>query len=100
MAAGASLFLPSMLRVQGAFADPLPGGSLDPTTITKYASPLIIPPAMPPVSQNSFDYYEIAVRQFQQQILPPDKPATTVWSYGSAAHAGTFNYPSFTIRPK
>lgn len=37
------------------------------------------------------DYYEIAVRQFQQQILPPGMPPTTVWSYGSC------NYPAFTI---
>ena len=24
-------------------------------------------------------------------------PPTTVWSYGSANHPGTFNYPAFTI---
>ena len=24
-------------------------------------------------------------------------PATTVWSYGSVNHPGTFNYPAFTI---
>jgi len=28
------------------------------------------------------EYYEIAVRQFQQQVLPPGYPMTTVWSYG------------------
>jgi bilirubin oxidase len=43
------------------------------------------------------DYYAIAVRQFQQQILPTGMPATTVWSYGSVKHPETFNYPSFTI---
>jgi bilirubin oxidase len=43
------------------------------------------------------DTYEIAVRQFQQQILPPGLPQTTVWGYGSPAHRGTFNYPAFTI---
>jgi bilirubin oxidase len=100
MVAGASLLLPSVLRSQRTFADPIPGGTLDPTTITKYVSPLIIPPAMPRVAQNGVDYYEIAVRQFQQQILPPGEPATTVWSYGSAAHAGTFNYPSFTVEAR
>jgi len=50
------------------------------------------------------DYYEIAVRQFEQYILPPsmDLP-TTVWSYGSVDHpgtvaeGGTFNYPALTI---
>jgi bilirubin oxidase len=43
------------------------------------------------------DYYELAVRQFRQQILPAGQPMTTVWSYGSATHPGTFNYPAFTI---
>ena len=51
------------------------------------------------------DYYEIAVRQFRQQILPTvdadgnptNLPMTTVWSYGSVNHPGTFNYPAFTI---
>ncbi len=76
----------------------LPGGSLDPTTIPKYVTPLVQPPAMPKTSSSaSFDYYEIAVRQFQQQILPTGLPATTVWSYGSANHPGSFNYPAFTI---
>ena len=44
-------------------------------------------------------YYEIAVRQFRQEILPPSLslPHTTVWSYGSVNHPTTFNYPAFTI---
>jgi bilirubin oxidase len=79
----------------------IPGGSLDPTLITKYQLPLVIPPAMPRTFKQgipgNIDYYEIAVRQFQQQILPPDMPATTVWSYGSVNHPATFNYPAFTI---
>jgi len=79
------------------------GQSLDPTTIPKYGSPLVIPPVMPVTGRAgrlagpSADYYEIAVRQFQQQILPAGFPATTVWGYGSVNHPGTFNYPSFTI---
>jgi bilirubin oxidase len=52
---------------------------------------------MPLVSQNSIDYYEIAVRQFSQQILPLGLPATTVWSYGKVGSPATFHYPSFTI---
>jgi bilirubin oxidase len=77
-------------------------GLLDSKTIAKYVTPLVIPPAMPRTSRISVpgtgivDYYEIAVRQFQQQILPSGK-ATTVWSYGSANHPATFNYPAFTI---
>jgi bilirubin oxidase len=46
------------------------------------------------------DYYEIAVRQFRQQILPTGLPTTTVWSYGSAKHPGSFNYPAFTIEAR
>ena len=81
-----------------ARAEPLPGGTLDPTSIPKYEAPLVIPTPMPPVSTtNGLDYYEIAVRQFVQQILPTNLPPTTVWSYGAIAAPGTFNYPSFTI---
>jgi spore coat protein A len=71
--------------------------------IPKYAAPLVIPPAMPrsdvlnPGGGAPIDYYEIAVRQFQQQILPPGHPQTTVWGYGSVDHPETFNYPSFTV---
>src|SRR3989304_667523 len=109
--AGAGLFVPWEgigLRtspggnVSRAFAA-IAGGTLDATTIPKYVMPLIIPPAMPRTStivqrgSGPIDYYEIAVRQFQQQILPDGIPMTTVWSYGSVNHPGTFNYPAFTI---
>jgi bilirubin oxidase len=76
----------------------LPSGMLDPNTLPKYLTPLVIPPAMPTTGKiKGMDYYEIAVRQFRQQILPVGWPATTVWSYGSVNHPGTFNYPAFTI---
>jgi len=67
--------------------------------IPKYRAPLIVPPAMPRTARlpGNLDYYEIAVRQQQQQILPAGMPTTTVWSYGSANHPETFNYPAFTI---
>jgi FtsP/CotA-like multicopper oxidase with cupredoxin domain len=90
----------------------LPGGSLVPTTIGKYVAPLVIPPAMPRDGKvkikggKNIDYYEIAVRQFDQQILPTGFPKTTVWSYGSVQFPGTvdqggsFNYPAFTIEAK
>ena len=42
------------------------------------------------------DYYEIAVRQFSQHILPQSMglaPRPTVWSYGSADCPASFNYP-------
>ena len=93
-----------VLSLAGGAAAFVPGGTLDPTTIPKYADPLVIPPAMP---ETSTDYYEIAVKQFDQQILPAtdingrDLPQTTVWSYGLAGNlAGTLNYPAFTIEAR
>lgn len=76
------------------------GGTLNPTNLVKYEAALVIPPAMPPTATQDVSYFEIAVRQFQQQILPTNLPVTTVWSYGSRNHAGTFNYPAFTIEAK
>jgi bilirubin oxidase len=93
----------------------VPGGTLDPRKIPKFVEPLVIPPAMPPAESiasprgETVDYYEIAVRQFEQQVLPAFRcgpygakacPKTTVWSYGSPSHPGTFNYPAFTIEAK
>ena len=99
---GAALFVPWAVNTRAAlaasFATPtLPGGD-----IPKYQLPLVIPPPMPRVGRigGKIDYYEIAVRQFTQRILPPSLPTSTVWSYGSARHAGTFNYPAFTIEAK
>jgi bilirubin oxidase len=100
-----------------AGASPLLGGSLDPTTIPKYRDPLVIPPAMPRTQVvtsggKRVDYYEIAVRQFEQYILPTAWSQanaidpTTVWSYGSmvdprpVAEGGTLNYPALTIEAK
>jgi FtsP/CotA-like multicopper oxidase with cupredoxin domain len=98
------LFLPIlilaliMLLNTSAFAQTLPGGTLDPNTIPKYVIPLVIPPVMDN-DGTGMNNYDIAVRQFKQQILPggiwdtvadptdiyPNFPATTVWSYGPAA---------------
>ena len=91
------------------------GGLLDPTSIPKYVIPLVIPPVMN--NDGAAHSYDIAVRQFEQQILPGGiwntlngrndnfKP-TTVWSYGPAADptpavapdpGSQFNYPAYTI---
>lgn len=87
--------------VIGALAQALPGGTLNPTTIPKYVTPLVIPPVMNDAGTAAGgaatpNNYDIAVRQFQQQILPggiwaalnpaitTPLPATTVWSYGPA----------------
>ena len=87
----------------------IPGGSLDPAAVSKYATPLLIPPAMPRAGKinlkggKQIDYYEIAMRQFRQQILPVGHPMTTVWGYGPKAARGgplIFNAPSLTIEAK
>ena len=80
---------------------------LDPEDISKFVDPMVIPPAMPragnPKRHKSICKYDIAVRQFQQQILPFPLPKTTVWSYGAVDYPGTvvedgsFFYPALTI---
>ena len=85
------------------------GGTLDPGSVPKYGTPLLVPPAMPRAGKlgNSMgknaDYYEIAVRQFPQQILPAGMPPTTVWGYGPVVATNgpqIFNAPSLTIESK
>lgn len=100
---------------------------LDPLSIPKYVTPLVIPPVMN--NNGTAENYDIAVRQFKQQILPggiwntvngrqDNFPATTIWSYGpetdpipdSTALGGApgvapapnsqFNYPAYTIETK
>jgi hypothetical protein len=84
-AAGAGLAVPWQVPVfaddrDRRFLSPIPGGSLDPTTVPKYVTSLVKPPAMP--NAGSANQYEIAVRQFQQHILPTSMglQPTTVWS--------------------
>ena len=112
---GAALIFLIAGSVTGALAQAVPGGTLDPLTIPKYVTPLVIPPVMksttvdPNTGANLNDDYDIAVRQFQQQILPAPLPPTTVWSYGPAADPvpavapaanSQFNYPAYTIENK
>lgn len=129
-----SLILISMGVAPTAFAEPVPGGTLDPLTIPKYVQPLVIPPEMPTSSVQPTDpstgqpttmnaNYNIAVRQFKQQILPggiwntvngrtDSFEATTLWSYGPeedmpaadyiapqplGTQGANFNYPAFTV---
>jgi len=86
----------------------IPGGTLEPSNIPKFVSPLLIPPVMPKAATivqrggKNVDYYEISVRQFEQQILPAGLPATTVWGYGAVKSSGRkglliHNAPSLTI---
>jgi spore coat protein A, manganese oxidase len=97
-AGGAGLYLTSRVGSVARLFAQIPGGTLPPKVIAKFVTPLVIPPAMPlTASEDTVDYYRIAVRQFRQQILPAPLPRTTVWSYGSVDHPATFNYPAFTI---
>lgn len=84
---------------------------LDPTTVPKYQTPLLIPPVMPKAGTiiekggKNIDYYEISVKQFAQQILPAGLPPTTVWGYGAVSSASKtglllHNAPSLTIEAK
>lgn len=89
----------------------VPVTTLDPATIPKYQASLLIPPVMPragTITQSmgkTIDYYEISMRQFQQQVLPPGLPRTTVWGYG-AVQSGSkrgllvHNAPSLTIEAR
>ena len=105
-ALGTVLLAGTALGSWNAFAQALPGGTLDPTSIPKYVTPLVIPPVMNNDGTGA-DNYDIAVREFYQQILPTGFPATKVWSYGPAADAvpavaapdpaSQFNYPAYTI---
>lgn len=103
LAAGSAGLIASSRSSPGRAATaqtPVPGGTLDPTKVPKYVTPLPVLPAMPrtgTVSSGSVDYYSIAARQFRQQMLPSGYPATTVWGYGSMSTGGTFHAPAWTI---
>jgi spore coat protein A, manganese oxidase len=105
---GVGLFL----RGKGmlAFAQ-VPGGTLPPEFVTKYVTPMLIPPVMPMAGTiktrkgQNVDYYEISMKQFSQQILPVGMPPTNVWGYGAVATNSQrglllHNAPSLTIEAK
>ena len=83
-------------------------GVLSGSDIPKFQTPMLIPPVMPRAGTftqrggKPADYYEISVRQLEQQILPPELPPTTVWGYGAVRAASrrgllVHNAPSLTI---
>ena len=86
----------------------IPGVTLDPGVVPKFATPMLVPPVMPRAATirqrggKPLDYYEISMRQIQQQILPAGLPETTVWGYGAVAAENNrglliHNAPSLTI---
>ncbi len=109
-ATGTSLFLYQFVGGVKVVLAEIPGGSLDPVGVSKFVTPMLIPPVMPKAAtlkvrgaSKPIDYYEISVRQVSQQILPADHPPTTVWGYGAVNGAGSknplllHNAPSLTI---
>ncbi|HYQ98083.1 MAG TPA: hypothetical protein VEO92_06915, partial [Candidatus Nitrosocosmicus sp.] len=89
----------------------IPGGTLDPNAVSKFVTPLLIPPVMPTAGRivlqggKNADYYEISMKQISQQILPAGLPATTVWGYGAVAADSKrglllHNAPSLTIEAR
>jgi hypothetical protein len=89
----------------------IPGGTLDPMSVPKYATPVLIPPVMPRAGMitltggKNADYYEISMKQFAQQILPSGLPATTVWGYGAVTSGSkrgllVHHAPSLTIEAR
>ncbi|HET9672067.1 MAG TPA: multicopper oxidase [Actinomycetota bacterium] len=89
----------------------IPGGTLDPTDIPKFVTPLLIPPVMPRAGTiprpggQPIDSYEISMRQLSQQILPSGLPETTVWGYGAVRSASPrglllHHAPSLTIEAR
>jgi FtsP/CotA-like multicopper oxidase with cupredoxin domain len=96
--------VPLALACTNVLAQAVPGGTLDPTTIPKYVTPLVIPPVLfdDKGGQSPLDV-QVSLRQFTQQILPPADtngsplPPTPLWGYGDPTEPETYFNPSFTI---
>ncbi|MEE4175656.1 MAG: hypothetical protein V2I57_15530, partial [Xanthomonadales bacterium] len=96
--------VPLCLASASLLAQALPGGTLDPTIIPKYVTPLVIPPVLydDAGGEEPLDV-EVAQRQIRQRMLPRRDlngqrlPRTPLWAYGNPDDESTFNHPSFTI---
>ena len=92
--------LPIAMGCAAALAQPVPGGTLDPLTIPKYVTPLLIPPVLFDDTGGAAPLdVQVALRQFQQQVLPTGFPTTTLWGYCDANQPGTVtcNNPAYTF---
>ena len=79
-----------------ALGVPVPGGTLDPTTIPKYVTPLVIPPVLHE-DNGAPASFVVAQRQIIQQVLPEGFPATPLWAYGDPSDPSTFYNPALTF---
>lgn len=91
-------------RAPVAVAQTIPGGTLDPRTIKQFATRLVVPSVMTRSRIEStpqgepIDCYELDIRQFDQQVLPPGMPSTSVWGYVPADDpAALLHTPAATI---
>jgi bilirubin oxidase len=98
---GAALLVPAAFASRRrAQAATVPGGTLDPAQVPKYVLPLFVLPAMPGGRTAGGVDHEIAVRQFNQRILPPGFPTTPVFGYGRVGSPSTFHYPAYTVEAR
>jgi FtsP/CotA-like multicopper oxidase with cupredoxin domain len=106
-----TLYAAGRLGLRQAIAQAIPGGTLDPGTVPKFVTPLLVPPVMPRAGTvpnrggRDADYYEISMRQLSQQILPAGFGPTTVWGYGALRAMKPnglllHNAPSLTIEAR
>ena len=132
VAAGTSLFLMGRVDLGGASAEPalrpagkrsaryatrilaqIPGGTLDPVNVPKYQTPHADPAGDADGRQDqaarcgkNIDYYEISMKQFEQQILPAGlasrRRCGAMAPVKSASKKGLLihNAPSLTIEAK
>ena len=75
--------------VRRVFAEPIAGGTLDPLSVTKYVTPMLIPPVMPKADKlnqkmgPNVDYYEISMKQFRSADFTgwlSGHPCLGIWS--------------------
>ncbi|MGB5583519.1 MAG: multicopper oxidase [Gammaproteobacteria bacterium] len=110
---GVLICLPLTAGIETASAEAVPGGTLDPLSIPKYVTPLVIPPVLyddkackdddrkqgrkcDDDDDSAVDFV-VSQRQIKQQVLPKGFPKTPLWAYGNPADPSTFNNPAFTI---
>jgi FtsP/CotA-like multicopper oxidase with cupredoxin domain len=100
-ASGVALYFTQRFDVPPRVVAQVAGGTLAPGAVAKFVTPLVIPPAMPLFGADATtDYFSIAVRQFESQILPKPHRPTTVWGYGSTTDPNSFGAPSATIEAR
>jgi FtsP/CotA-like multicopper oxidase with cupredoxin domain len=113
--AGMLICSPFAVGIQTASAQPVPGGTLDPTTIPKYVTDLVIPPVLYDDRDGYHDRdddeehskkgkdddddveFVVSQRQIEQQVLPKGFPKTPLWAYGNPRDPKTFSNPAYTI---